>query len=173
MPKLHFNNGQERYISENELVGFLKRLANFNIRYFQSRENGDLIFMDNAGLAWMEREMPEMPKTIKATLSVIENPRVVEESTTIDAEEEKEKEDPAVKALREITEKSDCLKNGHKGKNQIIFKQNMKTFNKSTGKQVDSTRYFPVCEFCGLKGRFMAASKLSDEIRENAKIYEG
>ena len=167
MPILHFNADKvTKKLTEAELVGFMKRLANYNIRYFQSRENGDLVFMDSAGMAWLDREMPEIPAKQVAELSIIEDPKVVKEN-------KKEVEDPAVVALREITAKSDCLKNKHEGKNQIIFKQNMKSMNKATGKQSDSIRYFPVCEFCGFKGRFIAASKLSDEIKENAKVYEG
>jgi hypothetical protein len=163
MPKLHFTNGFIREMTETELIGFMKRLQAANTRYWGSRENGDLVFLESPGMAYLEREMPDEP--VRETKTISETPAPDAEPEEV--VEEKKTVDPAVEALKEITAKSDCHKNGHKGQNQIIYKQMLST------KHGPSERYFPVCEFCGFKGRFIAKDKLSDDIKEVAKLYEG
>jgi hypothetical protein len=167
MPKLHFVNGYVLDVPEEEYVNLIKRLTHANIKYWVKKSTGDLVFMTSPSMAFLERELPkEMPNgPVKAPEPVAE----VEVEDKMEAvEKPKETEDPAVKALREITAKSECLKAGHAGQKQIIFKQMLAT--KGGG---PSERYFSVCEFCGFKSRFIAKNKLTEEIREAAKLYEG
>lgn len=164
MPKLHFVNGYVLDVPEYEYPNLIKRLTHANIKYWIKKSTEDMVFMNSPSMAFLEREMPDEP-TAKEK-AVPEVPEDVEEPTEV-VEDKKDKEDPAVVALREITERSECLKSGHAGQRQIIFKQMLAT------KSGPSERYFSVCEFCGFKSRFIAKSKLTDEIREAAKVYEG
>jgi DNA-directed RNA polymerase subunit M/transcription elongation factor TFIIS len=166
MPKLHFVNGYVLEVPEEEYLNLMRRLTHANMKYWVKKSTGDLVFMTSPSMALLERELPDGSDDEKET--VPEAPaEVAEPKDDTENVREKETEDPAVTALREVTEKSECLKSGHAGQNQIIFKQMLST------KSGPSERYFSVCEFCGFKSRFIAKDKLTEDIREAAKLYEG
>lgn len=85
-----------------------------------------------------------------------------EDTASIVAEETAVAVDPDAKdiALKELIAKSSC-----KHENQQMFVQTVST------KKGESQRYFPVCEFCGQRFRYVKADDLTDEIKADAKIW--
>lgn len=94
-----------------------------------------------------------------------------DESTMEPVLPEPEKETPQEtqdRMLAEMMEKSNCHKNKHEGQDMIIYYQET-----SVGKsKTPARRYFPVCSFCGVRERYVKASDLTDEQKENAKVWD-
>ena len=67
--------------------------------------------------------------------------------------------------LAEMKEKSEC-----KHEDTEIYFQEVKTGTKNDQKM--ARRYFPVCNFCGLRERYVKAASLSDEEKANAKQWD-
>lgn len=173
MPKLHFVNGMVKELTEDQYAGFLKRFNNSALKYWGDRNTGDIVPFTSPSICFIEREMPDGHRRPNEREREVETADVDEGDVEADSEPEQTQEergkdiDPAEAVMKEIIAKSDCGKSGHKGQKQIIYKQVIMT-GKRGQKKVPSTRYYPICEFCGQKGRFIAADKLSDELKEAA-----
>jgi len=168
MPKLHFVNGFILDVPEDEYRNLIKRVQHVNIKFWIKKSTEDLVFMNSPSMALLERELPDDTDGKNEISEGVSDESESEETVVEDVEtsEPEKKEDPAIVALREMTAKSNCHKNKHEGQNQIIYRQNIRT------KNGQSERFFPVCEFCGFKGRFIAATKLNDTIKEAAILWK-
>jgi len=89
-------------------------------------------------------------------------PKVAEPKAEVTEDSNDEEiEEKRKAALDEMLAKSSCTH-----ENQTIYYQEVKT---STGKT--SRRYFPVCDFCGLRMRLLKATALTDEQKDSAVEY--
>jgi hypothetical protein len=87
-----------------------------------------------------------------------------------DERESKEEEKPRTndEMIADMVALSDCHKNKHEGREMEIWYQET-----TVGKQkAKAKRYFPVCSFCGVRERYVKAGDLTDEQKENAKVWD-
>jgi hypothetical protein len=99
----------------------------------------------------------------------------IEEDRPVEPESEKKKESPqerTERVLAEMTIKANCPGTGHKGHEQVIHFQDVMIRRKGAKTSLPSRRYFPVCSFCGLRQKYVKAETLSDDVKENATLYE-
>jgi hypothetical protein len=98
---------------------------------------------------------PETPKTepVKTEEEVVPTP-VIEEK-----EPKKMTDDEYMKKVADL---SSCTHTHH----DLYFQETLVGRAKKPAK-----RYFPVCSTCGLRERYVKADSLSDEEKENAKVW--
>jgi hypothetical protein len=82
-----------------------------------------------------------------------------EEEEQLDIEQRKEK------ILKEMAEKSSC-----EHENRSIYYQEI--MGGPRGNRTAQKRYFPVCDFCGVRERYIKADSLTDEEKANAKLWD-
>lgn len=165
MPTIHFVNGMKQAIPEENWNGFLKRWNNSGLKYYIDRINGNIIPFDSPSIAIVEREKPDEPtEEVRQELPKAEETESDEEDESAEEVPEVTAQEKAEAALAEMKAKSECGMNKHTGQKQIIYKQ---AFKAAKGGKV-YYKYYPICSFCGEKGRFIAADKLPDDVKEAA-----
>lgn len=164
MPKLHFINGHTIPMTEDQFGGFLKRLNSSGIKYWVDRSTGDIVPFTSPSIAFLERELPVREEKVEPENSSEETETEVTETAEENEPEPESDQNKAEKALAEMKAKSVCGANKHAGQKQIIYKQ---AFKAARGGKV-YYKYYPICEFCGEKGRFIAADKLPDDVKDAA-----
>jgi hypothetical protein len=183
MHKVYFADGSKKEISEQEMLNLVKRLTYMGLKVFRTRycDPEELWVLTPSNISRVvigDEDGEDTERETVETVSVQEVPAEREEGTG-DPEDTREDE-PAPKTqqqindeyMAEIKAKSDCAGNGHEGQEQVIHYQDVMIKRKGAKKSLPSRRYFPVCSFCGLRQKYVKADSLTDEQKENAKLYE-
>jgi hypothetical protein len=111
-----------------------------------------------------------MIKNIPEEIEEVVEPEVVVEEEIVEEEPEVEEKPLSIqekkdKILAEMKEKSECKHDNHDYYYQEIV-------SGPSGDRKTQKRYFPVCSFCGVRERYVAAAKLSDDQKDNAKLWD-
>jgi len=168
--KLVLKNNVIFDITEDEYLAFIRKMQTTGGRFpYFKLNNGSLVFMNNiltiiplsaletkpepaAKDAIIEPEFEEIkPEPVKDVVVVPDEP-VAEEPTPSLNKEQRDKEEMA-----EMIAKSNCT---HK-EVSLHFQVTKK-----------GTRYFPVCDFCGHRGRYIASAAVTEEEAANAIAWE-
>ena len=143
--KIHFVSGKTLDITEKEFQAISPKLGMKGIKCHKSQE-GHLIPMNSTTMEFIEH-IEEKEEELE---------EVIEEETKAvitTAEFEEYKED----ALKTMIDKSNC-----KHENQTLHIQH-------TAKGI---RYFPVCDFCGKRERYVSEKKILDGEYEEWKAED-
>lgn len=90
----------------------------------------------------------------------------VERDTTVTAEPTEDSEDEEIVERRKAILDDMMAKSACKHDKQIIY------YQMTTSKKGKTTRrYFPVCEFCGQRMRYLKADSLPEDVKEAAKEW--
>jgi hypothetical protein len=179
---LYLNDGTTVEIPERRLVKFLSMLTHRGIK--SVRFDDTIVVVSPSNLVKLELGVEDGEDTERETVEPVpvqEVPAEREEGTgdpedtrEVEPVTEEKPESPQARndrLLEEMKEKSDCAGNKHAGKEQVIHYQDVMIKRKGKG-SLPSRRYFPVCSFCGLRQKYVKADTLTDEQKENAKLYE-
>ena len=138
-------------VSKQEYDAIMHRFAHSGklfARYM--RPNGDVLLLDH--VVYLEK-VGEDP--------IVEVEPEVEEEKAPSEEESNDLEKRRKEALEEMIRRSNCK---HPDEKKVLFKTETK----------QGTRYFTLCENCGgNRSRFIAADKLEDDDKDNAKEWVG
>lgn len=107
-----------------------------------------------------DEKSEEVPERESEEREELEDPQEEKE----EPEEKLSIEEKKEKILAEMKAKSDC-----KHENKTIYYQEIWTGPKNNRKV--QKRYFPVCDFCGIRERYVKAADLSQEDKDNAKQW--
>ena len=140
--RIHFVSGKTLDISEIEFRNISPKLGAKGIRC-QVSQAGHIIPLNSTTMEYIEHIEDEEPKEI-----------VVEEPTPI-VEPKEEPKDPD-EVLNDMIAKSNCTH-----ENYSLYLQ----------KTAKGDRYFPVCDFCGKRERYVSEKKVLDGAYEEWK-YE-
>jgi hypothetical protein len=167
MPKIYFTSGKTLEITEDEFSRIAPKLQMGGIRLYRTGA-GNLIPLNSTTMELIEKESsdsaftedveaitalggvagPEAVKVVKETVEPKPEPKVEElpsEPVEVKEETPEQRND---RLLEEMKEKAMCT---HEGKQKMYF-QATKAGN----------RYFPVCEFCGKRERYISVKKIKD-----------
>lgn len=141
-------------LNGTEHTNLLSRLTNQKPTARMTLQNGTTFLIGKIIAIWPDEDYvePEVEAPVEAPVALTEIEEVAEPEDTI--------EQDRADAMKELMAKSSC-----KHENQSMFYQNIST------KKGDSARYFPVCEFCGQRFRFVKADDLTDEQKESAQLW--
>jgi len=143
--KIHFVSGKELKITDAEFRGIAPKLGSKGIKCHRS-EKGHLIPMNSTTMEFIEYVEEEVPDIVE----------VDEESVEVVEQEPKEQPRDPDEIMNDMISKSNCTH-----EKQSLYVQH-------TAKGV---RYFPVCDFCGKRDRYVSEKKVLDGEYENWK-YE-
>jgi len=167
MPRIHFTSGKVMDITEHEYDHIMPKMKNGGIRFYPTKR-GDLIPLNSMTMEIItkglepaeldpeakdpvEYKMPDSNETMKYNKKVPEK-----------AEEDKEPkltdQQKAEKAMADIIAKSNCTH--PEETSQICVQETSK-----------GPRYFPICTFCGFRGRYVKKDSLTDEQKTNAQVW--
>ena len=186
MNTVYFSDKTTREISDQEMLNLVKRLTHMGLkvhrtRYLKDAEEIWILSPSNISRVVMGRDDDEDENDDDSSTSVesVVIPEVSEgtedregDTTPVEEEEPETQQQRNDRLLAEMKEKSDCAGNGHEGKEQVIHFQDVMIRKKGAKTSLPSRRYFPVCSFCGLRQKYVKADSLTDEQKENAKLYE-
>lgn len=149
--------------TEWEFKGLRKAMAmsGKNFATYPNRDLGVLILLSKV-IAVEEKEEEVIVNEPIAEPEVEETPQpeTIEEApeeTPVEEKKPETKQERNDRLIAEMIEKSNCVH-----ENQTV--------HVTMGK--NGTRYFPVCDFCGQRFRYIKAADLSDEQKANAKVWE-
>lgn len=147
---IHFVSGKTLDITEKEFQGIAPKLGSKGVKCHKSQE-GHLIPMNSTTMEFIEH--------IKE-----------EEKIITEVEFSKERQDALNKKIAEAKEEP---KDPDEIMNDMIAKSNCKHENQSLyiQKTAKGDRYFPVCDFCGKRERYVSEKKVLDGAYEEWK-YE-
>jgi hypothetical protein len=171
MIKIHFVSGKVKELDQ-PWDKFPQKLNFGGLRLLKGNKNL-LIPLNSNTIEYVEYEEDEIEETIESEPVASDEP-VAEPTDEPEVEAtvpEPEKETPQEaqdRMLAEMMEKSNCHKNKHEGQDMEIYYQETTVGKGKTA----AKRYFPVCSFCGVRERYVKASDLTDEQKENAKVWD-
>ena len=142
---IHFVSGKTLDITEKEFQAISPKLGMKGIKCHKS-EAGHLIPMNSTTMEFIEHVIDELPAAVEVDGEILE---VVKE------EPKEEPKDPD-EIMNDMIAKSNC-----KHESQSLYLQ----------KTAKGDRYFPVCDFCGKRERYVSEKKVLDGEYEEWK-YE-
>ena len=150
--KVIMQSGNEYPISKEQRDFILQKskLVGGNYPYFELKETGAVLFYKHISEFVLDEYVEpekEQPKSVE--------PQV---ATPTEDSDDAEIEARRAEALKDLMEKSSC-----KHENKVIHFIETKS---SKGKV--TRRYFPVCEFCGQRFKFVKADDLADDVKDDA-----
>jgi hypothetical protein len=151
---VYFTDGTVTELSRRDTDNFVLRMREGGVRMVHTRDTDpqQVLVISSCPVSHVildYKHTPQLPNP------VVDNAPVKQEDSG-PAESGQER---AERALVEMKARSDCQ---HEADKLIYYK-----IEGSKG-----TRYFPICSFCGWRGKFVAADTLSEEIKEAALIYQ-
>lgn len=168
MLKIHFINGESIDVSDKEEGFFLQRATAGGAKFWKSRETGTIVFFNSPAIAYVE--MPDFQRKTVAELA----PKRAEAKVVEDLTEAQQKESEIEAARKKLEDdfmaRANCKHKDADGNTlrSIYYSET------AQGK-----KYFPVCEFCGHRARYVGEQKVKEgrtewtvEDLENAKLYE-
>jgi len=167
MIRITYASGRE-YEFDYEWLKLAPKLQLGGLRMF-SPKPGTLIPLNSHTIAMIEDFGVEDELEDKSEIDESEEKSNEVESKDTKEEIKEEKklsiEEKKEKILDEMKAKSECKHEVYQ-----LFYQEVKTGPK--GNQVISPRYFPVCEECGVRERYVKNDTLTDEDKANAKKWD-
>jgi flagellar biosynthesis GTPase FlhF len=171
MPKIYFTSGKTLEITDFEFERIAPKLQMGGIRLYRTGA-GNLIPLNSTTMELIEKESTEdafvdeemevkerVTEAVDKKVEEIKERDTEKEEGNEEAESREESEDKVEEVketseqrndrlLEEMKEKAACL---HEGKQKMYY-QATKAGN----------RYFPVCEFCGKRERYISVKKIKD-----------
>jgi len=144
--RIHFVSGKTLDIEEIEFKNISPKLGAKGIRC-QVSQAGHIIPLNSTTMEYIEHIEDEVKPTQKAITEVEFPKEQAEALNTKLAEIRKEKPKDPDEVLNEMLAKSNCAH-----ENQSLYVQH-------TAKGI---RYFPVCDFCGKRERYVSEKKIVD-----------
>ena len=153
--KVIMDSGKEYGITEAEKFRFNSKRGTTGRQYpFFVMDNGNEIFIHKVSSIEIE-DFAYSRRSNTSVVNMVSLPKM--DKTPTDEQRETERKAKAEEDLiKEIFKKSDC-----KHENVSLFYQDTKK-----GK-----RYFPVCDFCGHRGRYTKNDNLTQEEKDVAKQW--
>lgn len=172
--KIHFYSGKVVELSENEGMAFWGRLSKAGIRFWKSTEQNITVLFNSPTIEYIEHGK-QIHKTAgdlereKRELEKAERQKRIDEHKMTPEDREKEREEMMKKLEDDFMAKSNCT-----------HEQDGKSLRKLYySETAQGRKYFPVCEFCGHRARYVGLQKIQDgksewtiEDVEYAKLYE-
>jgi hypothetical protein len=154
MGMVHFVDGRVLELSPRDTTNFMVRLREGGVRMVMTRDTVPMValIISNCPVAQVTLDHAFTPQPI---ITPEEKPPVKTEGTE-DKQSIVEKEQ---EILQQIMAKSSCLHEPEK-----------LMYMKVEGKK--GTRYFPVCSFCGWRGKFVASDQLTDAVKQAAQTLQ-
>lgn len=151
---IHYSSGHDIELREGEGQRFWNRARNAGFRYYQSLDN-IIIPFNHPTITYIELEAKkEEPKPVVPKKEAAE--AKPEKKKTMTEIKEKELTNQA-KQEADFMAKANCI---HKDGNGVTLRKLYFT------ETVNGRKYFPVCEFCGHRERYVGVPKI--EAGENA-----
>jgi hypothetical protein len=200
MNTIYFSDkGDSIELTDQELVNLMKRITHMGLKIFRTRySEPEVIIMlspcsisrivlgedDDIGEGEEDDGQDEISADVRRKIveqeTVLRDDKTAEsgEGDAVAVEEVEEKPETAQerndRLIAEMKLKSDCSNSkDHMGHEQLIYYQDVQMRKKNAKKGLPSRRYFPVCSFCGLRQKYVKADSLTDEQKENAKLWTG
>ena len=179
MNTAHMIDGSTIEIPEHRFMKFIQMLTHRGIK--SVRFDDTILIVSQSNIIRIElgeeedgdvKEEVVVPEVVEGTES---GEGDATEGGEVEPEPEKEEnpQERTNRILAEMTAKSDCSNSeDHLGHEQIIHYQDV-AMTKKGKPSLPSRRYFPVCSFCGLRQKYVKADSLTDEQKENAKLWTG
>jgi len=181
MNTIHMVDGSTIDMPEARFMKFIQMLTHRGIK--SVRFDKTILIVSQSNIIRIEIGESDGQESDKPVVvsEVVEGPEVEEGDATDSREDEPKPEErpegqdkKAERILKEMIEKSNCSNDAnHLGHEQIIHKQQVTMKRKGSKAHITSTRFFPVCSFCGLKQRYVKADSLSEDQKDNAKLWTG
>jgi hypothetical protein len=160
--KIHFITGKSVELEDNEWPRFFRRFRDSGVRYYQTLKR-QIIPFNSTTIEFIELALNE-PMTVGEMLD-----KTKAGSTGAD---EKTSEEKYQDAEDDFLAKANCTHKNDDGSTR----RSMYYAETTTGR-----KYFPVCDFCGHRARYVGVQKVSEgkdanwtlEDLEAAKIYAG
>lgn len=153
MGMVYFIDGRSIPLSPRDTKALMMRLKEGGVRMMLTRdtEPQQAIIISNCPVAWVDLDEEQQPSTVV----------VREETANVKTEDAKAESnvDREKRILADIVAKSNCKHEPAKI-----------TYMKTEGKK--GIRYFPLCNFCGWRGKFIAADELAEEVKASAQLYQ-
>lgn len=144
--RIHFVSGKTLDISEKEFSNIAPKLGAKGVRC-QVSEKGHIIPLNSTTMEYIEHIEEEVEAVI------VDNSPTVEEVKEVSNEPPKSPDE----VMNEMMAKSNCAH-----ENQSLYIQ-------TTAKGV---RYFPVCDFCGKRERYVSEKKIIDGEYDNWTVED-
>jgi len=142
-------NERDRYQKKRGMGGRLFPFFTF--------DNGDEVFMNKViGIEVGEYNKPKVLLDVESPVIQIKDIPKLDKAPTTEQEVARKKKEAEDELMKDMYEKSNC-----KHDDVSLFAQDTKK-----GK-----RYFPVCDFCGHRGRYVKTENLTDEEKEAAQVW--
>ena len=154
MGKVYFVDGKELELSKRDTDNFLSRMREGGVRMVMTRDTDPAMFLVISHCPIARLVMDEKHTPLPLNIPVEKAPETTPDEPVREGGAEKEQ-----RILADIIEKSNCQ---HPEEKLIYYKLE--------GKK--GTRYFPVCSFCGWRGKFVAADSISLPIRDAALLFQ-
>ena len=153
MGMVYFTNGRELEMSRKDTDNLANALKEGGVRTFHSRDLDpkQIIVITNCPVSHIVMDYKQLPPVVIEP----EEKAPTKQADSGPAESAQERNE---RALAEMMARSSC---NHEDK---------LTYHRIEGKR--GTRYFPVCTFCGWKGKFVAAESLTDEVKSAALLMQ-
>ena len=138
--KIHYASGSIVELQEGESERFWGRASKAGFRYYQSLDN-KIIPFNHPTIEYIELE-PFVPKAVKKAKEAVTMKQAQEDAMT-----EQDKQDKL------MLDRSNCTHRDSEGKTlrKLYY---METTN--------GRKYFPVCDFCGHREKFIGVQKLEE-----------
>jgi hypothetical protein len=151
---VYFTDGTVTELSRRDTDNFILRMREGGVRMVHTRDTDPMqvLVISSCPVSHVIMDYKHTPQPPNP---VVDNAPVRQEDSS-PAESGQERAD---KALAELTARSNCR---HETE-QIMYCKSEST---------KGTRYFPVCSFCGWKGKFVPADSLSEEVKMSAVVYQ-
>jgi hypothetical protein len=154
MGTVYFTDGTVTELSRRDTDNFVVRMREGGVRMVHTRDTDPMQVLVISACP-VSRVILDYKHTPQPPNPVVDNaPVKQEDSAPVESGQEK-----AERALAELKARSDCQHEPSK----ILY------YKKESSK---GTHYFPMCSFCGWRGKFVAADSLLDEVKEAALVYQ-
>lgn len=165
MATIHFTSGKTQEIDTDRFEKFIPELKSRGIRLMldTNDERSLLIPLNSNTIEFIEKKFEK-----------VEKPEPVEEKPVSDIEALENMKKEIEESKKEVESKKDLEERQKEAMDELMAKSNCTHTNQSIRVQQTSNgpRYFPACDFCGKRERFVKADSLTDEQKENAILWE-
>jgi hypothetical protein len=153
---VYFTSGREVILSQRDTDNFVTRMKEGGVRMVKTRDTDpqQVIVISQSPVSHVVMDYKHTPQPLYDV-------EVEPDAPEIKVEEKKKSiQERAEEVLVDMTAKANCK---HESDKIIYYKKEM---------GAKGNRYFPMCSFCGWKGKFAAAEDLSDSVKNAALVYQ-
>lgn len=155
MGVVYFTSGREVVLSQRDTDNFVIRMKEGGVRMVKTRDTDpqQVIVISQSPVSHVVLDYKHTPQPLYDVEVKTDAP---------EGQEEKPKsiQERAGEVLDNMIAKANCK---HETDKIIYYKKEM---------GAKGNRYFPMCSFCGWKGKFAAAEDLSDSVKNAALVYQ-